>query len=103
MLNQHPSWSIKGTRKATGFKSLQLNCWEINQETAKCQIVFWAKLAKKGQISLNTKFRLKLTILSFWTKLAQKGYFQSKEKKKKEKNENYHRILHIRINLGSKF
>ena len=28
------------TRKATGFKSLQLNCWEINQITPKCQIDF---------------------------------------------------------------
>ena len=25
------------TRKATGFKSLRVNCWEINQVTSKCQ------------------------------------------------------------------
>ena len=35
------------TRKATGFKSLRLNFWEINQATSKCQIDFWGKLAKK--------------------------------------------------------
>ena len=35
------------TRKATGFKSLRLNYWEINQATSKCQIDFWTKLAKK--------------------------------------------------------
>ena len=35
-------------RKATGFKSLRVNCWEINQETSKCQQSFWIKLAKKG-------------------------------------------------------
>ena len=33
------------------------------------------------QISLGTKFQLKLTILIFWTKFAQKGYFQSKTEK----------------------
>ena len=35
------------TRKATGFKSLRLKYWEINQATPKCQIDFWTKLAKK--------------------------------------------------------
>ena len=34
------------TRKATGFKSVRLNCWEINQVTSICQIDFWRKLAK---------------------------------------------------------
>ena len=38
-------------------------------------------------------------LLNFWTKLTQKGYFWSKKKEK----ENYHWILHIWINLGSKF
>ena len=33
------------------------------------------------QISLNTKFQFKMTILIFWTKFAQKWYFQSKTKK----------------------
>ena len=36
-------------------------------------------------------------LLIFWIKLTQKGYFRTK------KNENYHRILHIQINLDSKF
>ena len=36
--------------------------------------------------------------MSFSTKLAQKGYFQTKKK-----NENDHLILHIQINLDSKF
>ena len=35
------------TRKATGFKSLRLKCWGINQATPTCQITFWTKLAKK--------------------------------------------------------
>ena len=34
-------------RKVIGLKSLQLKYWEINQTTPKCQIDFWAKLAKK--------------------------------------------------------
>ena len=38
-----------------------------------------------------------MTLLNFWIKLTQKEYFGTK------KNENYHRILHIQINLGSKF
>ena len=35
------------TRKATGFKSMRLKYWEINQATTKCQIDLWTKLAKK--------------------------------------------------------
>ena len=35
------------TRKATGFKSLRLKCWGINQATPTWQIAFWTKLAKK--------------------------------------------------------
>ena len=43
--------------KATGFKSLRLKYWEINQVTPKCQIDFWTKLAKKIQIEkVNIKF-----------------------------------------------
>ena len=49
------------------------------------------------EISLATKFHLKLTLLNFWIKLTQKEYFRTK------KNENYHRILRIQINLDSKF
>ena len=37
--------------------------------------------------------------MNFVTKFSQKGYFRSK----KEINENHHRILNIRIRLGSKF
>ena len=51
------------------------------------------------EISLATTFCLKLNFISsFWIKLTQKGYFQTKKKKK-----NYHRIIHIQINLDSKF
>ena len=45
---------------------------------------------------VGTKFRLKMTLLNFWIKLTQR-VFPSK------KNKNYHRILHIQINLDSKF
>ena len=58
------------TKKPTGLKSLQLNFWEINQVTSKCQIDFCTKLSKEIlnrksehyhkilhiQISLGTKF-----------------------------------------------
>ena len=80
------------TRKATGFKSLRLNYWEINQATLKCQIDFWTKLAKKVwnrksehhykilhiQISLGTKFLLKLSLLNFSIKLTQKAIYKLK-------------------------
>ena len=36
------------TRKATDFKSLRLNYWEINQARSNHQTDFWTKLAKKG-------------------------------------------------------
>ena len=48
---------------------------------------------------VGTKFRIKLTRLNFWMKLTQNGYFGTKKKE----NENYHRILHIQINLDSNF
>ena len=35
------------TRKATGFKSLRINCWKINQATSRCQIDFSDKTCKK--------------------------------------------------------
>ena len=34
-------------RKPTGFKSLRLSFWEINQVTSICQIDFWTKFAEK--------------------------------------------------------
>ena len=83
------------TSKATGFKSLRLNYWEIDQATSKWQIDFWTKIAKKVQnrksehryeilhiqISLGTKFRLKVTLLNFWIKFIQKEYFWTKKMK----------------------
>ena len=50
------------------------------------------------RISLATKFRLQLIILTFWAKFAQKGYFQSKTERM-----NIHWILHVRIRVGTKF
>ena len=50
------------------------------------------------QISLGTKFQLKLTILIFWTKFAKKGIFGLKQE-----SERHHWILHIQIRLGTKF
>ena len=51
------------------------------------------------QISLDTKFQLKLTTLMFWTKFAAKRYFLSKSKK----SEQHHWVLQIPISLGIKF
>ena len=41
-------WKLKLTRKATGFKSLRVICWEINQVASKCQKIFWTKFGKKA-------------------------------------------------------
>ena len=51
------------------------------------------------QISLGTKFQLKLTILIFWTKFAPKMVFSVEN----GKSEQHHQILHIRINIDTKF
>ena len=52
--NEIPDWNSlnpfefeRKTRKATGFNSLRLKYWEINQAKPKCQIDFWTKLAKQ--------------------------------------------------------
>ena len=37
------------TRRATGFKSQGVNCWEIDQVTSKFQQIFQIKLAKKSK------------------------------------------------------
>ena len=50
------------------------------------------------RISLNTKFQLKLTLLTFWTKFVQNRYFQSKKIKWKQ-----HWILNIQISWGINF
>ena len=84
----------------------------ISQVTPKCQMVFSEKTCEKRYktewvniiieiyiFEIALIFKLKLTILDFWTKFSQKGYFRSK----KEKNENYHWILHIWINLSTEF
>ena len=58
------------------------------------------KMNKRGHVirhsRAGTKFRLKMT-LEFLDQINTKGYFRTK------KHENYHRILHIQINLDCKF
>ena len=77
-------------KKVTGFKSLRINYWEINQLTSKYQMNFLGKTYKKvhkketspPKFTYSTysrdQFQLKLTIFIFWTKLVQKRYFQPK-------------------------
>ena len=42
-----PFCLISETRKSTGFNSLRINYWEINQVTSKCQMDFLDKTFKK--------------------------------------------------------
>ena len=51
------------------------------------------------QISLGTKFPLKLTILILLTKFAQKRLFRVENKE----SEHHYRILHTWISLGTDF
>ena len=51
------------------------------------------------QISLGTKFLLKLTISFFWIKFAQKGFLLVLNRKSEHK----HWILQVQISLGNKF
>ena len=53
------------------------------------------------QISLGTKFQLKLTILIFWLDLPEKGFFGLK--KKKLTPHIFYIILHIQISLVRNF
>ena len=50
------------------------------------------------QIRLDTKFWIK-----FLDQISTNRVFPNSEKKKKEEKENHHQILHIQINLDSKF
>ena len=68
-----------------------------------------------------SKFRLKLTTLTFWTKVSQKRAFLIENKKnckywkrgpnlpkngvsiRKQRTEQHHWVQHIRISLGTKF
>ena len=49
------------TRKATDFKSLRVNCWEINMVTSKCQMDFWTNLQKMSKIE-KSKITIKFYI-----------------------------------------
>ena len=112
IIKKNKSILMSLTRKTTSFKSLRVDNWEITQVKSKYQINFSVKLAKKGvtqkkwisssnftfKIVQPSNFNLNWQSLNFWTKLSQKS-FQSE----KEINENYHRILHIRISRDSKF
>ena len=89
------------TRKATGFKSVRVNCWVINQnKISKSKWMFWINLQKRSTTkkrNITIEFCIFEIVLvpnlslNFWTRLTQKG------------NGNHHRILHIRISLSSKF
>ena len=61
---------------------------------------FLDKTCKKGlkieNVNITIKFWI-LNLLNFWIKLMQKEHFRTKT------NENYHRIVHIQINLDYKF
>ena len=80
-LNQYLHWKLRicgeekmgvsnQTRNATGFKSLRVNCWEINQVTPKCSDKTCKKCLKQKSehhhwilniwIILGTKFQQKI-------------------------------------------
>ena len=105
------NWFLKPTRKAAGFKYLQVNCWEFNQVTWKYQMDFLNKTCRSRtererhywilliRISLSTKFQLKMTIFISLDQIYSKG----KSLVKNEKSEHHHWILHLWISLVTKF
>ena len=106
MGNQIPDIIITGfeifqllikTRKATGLKSLRVNCWEINQVTSNVAFQF-----KQSILNFGSKFSKKCISgrkrSNFWSKLP-----KNRISRRKQKGE-YHRwIWHIRLGLGVKF
>ena len=78
------NWFLKPTRKATGFKYLQVNYWEFNQVTWKYQMDFLNKSCRSRtererhycilhiRISVSAKFQLKMTIFISLDKIYQK-------------------------------
>ena len=84
------------TRKATGFKSLPVNCCEISRVIWICQMNFLDKTCKKGlkqekwtqhhilhiQNSLDTKCLVKLTIFEFLQQINAKRVFPIRKIKK---------------------
>ena len=65
-------------------------------ENEKSEHLFWILLI---QISVDTKFQLKLIFLTFRTKFSQERASLIRSKK----SEYHHWILHIRISVGTKF
>ena len=91
------------------FKSIFVSLWTNNFEFFDQigRMIFMVKNSKSehhlwilhSQISLGTKYLIKLTILMFWTKFAQKGFLLVWNRKSEHK----HWILQDQISIGNKF
>ena len=61
-------WNYVKTRKSTGFKSLRVSCWELNQLAWKCLILLLEKTCKKRSKTKKCHHR----ILSSWNSVGTK-------------------------------
>ena len=97
------------TRKATGYKSLQVNGWKINLVISKCQTAIFSNLKKKKNEnhhrilhiwkSLGSNFKFQQRSLIFGNKFPPTKDASSWKQKKKH----HHWILRIQISVGTKF
>ena len=74
------------TRKSTGFKSLQVNCWKINQVTSKCKKYFLNKTCKKRKSftyskQASYKISAQTDNFDFLDQMVQKGCFRCETEK----------------------
>ena len=92
---EEPKPVTEENRTATGFKSVRVNYWEINQVTSECQMDVLDKTCRQKTKKVNP------TIEFFILELVQEPNFclncQSSVFGKKKM------CIHIRISLGTKF
>ena len=97
------------TRKATGYKSLQVKGWKINLVISKCQTAIFSNLKKKKNENHHR-------ILHIWKSLGSNFKFQQRSlifgnrfpptkdtSSWKQKKNHHHLILRIQISVGTKF
>ena len=81
LLNKESHWLQVSVTKLRGDSSdnIKMPDWFLDEtckkvQNRKCEREHHYNILQ-AEISLATRFRLKLTVLNFWIKLTQKGYF----------------------------
>ena len=70
-LRLNTNGKLKERAKATGFKSLRINCWEINQVISKCQMDLLNKTCKKRSKTERKNITIKFEIFQIvWNQVS---------------------------------